>query len=515
VPELRPLEIAAQIDRLIEAQWTVNQPPAPLCSDSDFIRRICLDITGRIPPVDTVMKFLDGGRTPDRIRAVDDLLASPSYGEHFGELWSDRIVPRDLPLDPRPLTQWFAGCFNEGWGWDEVVYSLVSADGSFHPIRLRAPGSSQSPPGLFILVNSEDNLPRPDRLAGASAALFLGAQIQCAECHDHPFARWKQTDFWAMAAFFGRLSVERDQPPTMRWVEAPVAADESAEIMIPSTALKSVGTTVPARLLDDAAYRASGQPVVLRQALARWMTSPENPYLAKAAVNWYWAQFFGRGLVNPVDDLHDENPPSHPAVLQLLADEFARSGCDLKHLIRCLCLSRAYQRDSRWGEASHGSNDDSYACMSVRVPNPGALYDSLVAATGFRELRMGLPRSKSKLGVTMPLTPRAAFIDFFGTQRDASAATDYAYGIPQALKLLNAEVFQQVAPVAQQLARSGLSRDQAVERLYLGTLARRPTPAEFSLVAEFLDRRGDAGVEGGYNALVWVLVNGGEFAVNH
>jgi hypothetical protein len=429
-------------------------------------------------------------------------------------LWSERIVTHDLPTNAAPFIQWLADRFNQGAGWNDIVSDLMTAEGSFTPIRLRAPGAAHNPPATFILANSEDNQPRPDRLAGAAAALFLGVQIQCAECHDHPFSKWKQTDFWGVAAFFGQLHAERtDQPPALVWQETPLAPGQPAEVVIPTTALRAVGTTVPARFLEDEAVRPDDQPL-LRHALARWMTAPDNRIFAKATVNRLWAHFFGRGLVNPVDDMHAENAPSHPAILELLADELKKSGYDLKYVIRCITLSQTYQRTSRpLPENEH--DREAYSRGAVKVLSPGVLYDCLALTTGLRELQLNLPRSKSKQGVTSQLTPREAFIDFFRTQDDAADPTDYSHGIPQVLKLLNAAQLNQSAPVAVRLAQSGQDREAVIEQLYLAALARRPTAEEVTLMADFLGRRQEASPQQGYSAILWVLVNSSEFVLNH
>jgi hypothetical protein len=513
VAGLSPGAVARQIDEHVETKQAAEKTKAsPLCDDAEFIRRVYLDIVGVVPPPSAVVAFLDSQELEKRARLIDDLLARPEYGLHFGELWSERIVARDLPVNPQPFIRWLADYLNQGRGWNEIVFNMVTADGSFTPIRLRAPGAAHNSPALFILANSEDNQPRPDRLAGASAGLFLGAQIQCAECHNHPFAKWKQTDFWGMAAFFGQLSAERGTGVS-QWNEAAPAADKPAEIVIPSTALKSVGKTVEARFLQSDDYRP-GEQTLLRKSLARWMTAPENPFFAKATANRMWAHFFGRGLVNPVDDLHEDNPPSHPAILRLLADELRKSEDDLKHLIRCLCLSQTYQRTSQ-SRGENRSNGDSYSHMTVKVIGPGALYNSLTLVTGFRELTLGLPRSKSKQGVTTALSPRDAFVDFFRSQGEEATASDYTHGIPQALKLLNAEQLNRVAPAVERLVRSGLSRDQLIEQLYLSAFSRRATAQEARLITDFLDRRPNAAPAESFSAVLWTLINSSEFVLNH
>src|SRR5262249_19348327 len=211
--------------------------------------------------------------------------------------------------------------FQRARGWAKIVPGLLAADGDI----------AKNPQTAFVMANSEDFRPRPNLLAGSAARLSLGVQLRCAECHNHPFAPWKQADFWGTAAFFGRLRVNsknkkgppfilnEDPDPDPASAQAPGAA-----IVIPPTAGKAAGQVVRARYLGGTEPDLPAEGA-LRPAFAAWVTSPENPYFARAAVNRMWAHFFGRGLVNPVDDLRDDNPPSHPALLDLLAEEFRAS----------------------------------------------------------------------------------------------------------------------------------------------------------------------------------------------
>jgi hypothetical protein len=520
VAGLDPQAVAYEIDRCIQERLDAEKIPAsPVCDDAEFIRRVYLDIAGVIPPAQRVREFLDDRRPDKRARLIDELLASPQYGLHFAQTWSDRIVSRELAIETAPFAAWLAERMNEGRGWDEVVFDLLTAGGSFNMTGRGKRMASADPRAFFVLVNTEGSNavpaePRPQWLAAESARLFLGVQLQCAECHDHPFTEsWKQTDFWGMAAFFSQLRIERGTE--LAWSEAPLPADQPAEIAIPATALKSVGTIVPARLLgEDKQYRPS-QPALLRQSLAKWITSPENAYFAKAAVNHTWARIFGRGLVEPVDDLRPDNPASHPVILDMLAGEFERAQFDERHLIRCLCLSQTYQRTS--APTTENEHDDlHYSHMAIKALDSGVLYDSLQAATGWPELLVGLPLRKTKAQVITGFTPREVFEDFFrASQGQKSDPLEYAHGLPQALKLMNAAQLNRVAPTVERLLQAGQGRDEIVEQLYLTALARRPTAEEAAFTAEFLDRRKESSREDAYNAVLWALTNSSEFVLNH
>jgi hypothetical protein len=341
-------------------------------------------------------------------------------------------------------------------------------------------------------------------------------QLQCAECHDHPFTpSWKQNDFWGLAAFYGGLRVDHPQQGASVWGETPTVAAQEVSMTIPPTALKNVGRVVPARLLGDKHDYRPTDAELLRTTLAKWMTSPENSLFAEAAANRSWAHFFGRGLVNPVDDLRADNPPTHPAVLALLAEEFKKSQFDLRHLVRCVCLSRTYQRSS-----VPTSNDDAvdptYAHRAIKVLSPGVFYDSLTQAAGLGALKIGLPERKTILTTITDVTPRDTFIDFFRAAVGEEAdPLEYTYGMPQKLKLLNAMQLNQGLPTATDLTARGLSREQTIEQLYLTAFARHPTSEESRRLNEFLDKRKGTNLEEAYSAVLWTLLNSSEFVLNH
>ncbi|MCI0359073.1 MAG: DUF1549 and DUF1553 domain-containing protein [Planctomycetaceae bacterium] len=521
VAGLDPLAVAQKIDREIDAALAVAKLPAsPRSDDAEFIRRVYLDIAGVIPPAEKVSAFFDSQDSDKRARLIDELLASPDYGLHFADLWCDRINVKDLPIYREPFVDWMAGSLNAGRGWDEIVLDLLTAEGRFNFITRGKRLGTDDPQALFLLLNTEEGQgkgPNPAWLAGESGRLFLGVQIQCAECHDHPFTpSWKQADFWGLAAFFGRLRTENPgQQQGLHWQESPAPASEPVSIAIPATSLKNVGQTIPARLLGlDEQYQPAS-PELLRHSLARWITAADNPLFAKATANRTWAHFFGRGLVNPVDDLRQDNQPSHPAVLELLAGELRKSQFDLKHLIRCLCLTSAYQRTSQPLPENEDDNTK-YSHMAIKTISPGVLYDSLKAATGWPEMKVGLPERRTKLTVISLFTPREVFVDFFrAAQGEEADPLEYEQGIPQALKLMNAAQLNRVAPVAQRLAESGAGRDQIVEQLFVTTLARRSSPAEAQTMAAFLDRRAGESAQQQASAVLWILINSAEFGSNH
>lgn len=501
-----------EVDRLLAEAKVLASPPA---DDAEFLRRVTLDITGRIPTYEQAVAFLDSKDPDKRRKLIDGLLASPAYGQHFGAVWRNLMVRRDAgngKKGPDTFTPWLDEQFNRSRGWDAIVRDLLTAEGEV----------ARNPQAGFILANSEGQQPQPNLLAAATARLFLGVQLQCAECHNHPFAPWKQADFWGTAAFFSRVGNGGKKGPPFVLTEAAEADAQAvkgkggpnvptapgAAIAVPNSAGKAAGQIVRAKFLDGP-EPALGDTGPYRPHLAAWVTSAENPYFANAAANRLWAHFFGRGLVHTVDNFHEGNPPSHPALLQLLADEFRASGHDWKHLIRCVCNSQAYQRTSR-PLPENEADKELFSHMTVKVMSPGVFYDALSAAMATDPVagpKTGRPGTKANL------ESRDQFVSFFSTQGDDAEAGEFGHGIPQFLQLMNAPQFNRGAPVVDRLARAGASREQVIEGLYLATLSRRPTAQEVALMADYVARRPDAGKA--YAGVLWILLNSSEFVLNH
>jgi hypothetical protein len=504
-----PLSVAALIDRAVDQRLAEARLPAsPAADDPEFLRRVTLDITGRIPTLGRATGFLDDRDSDRRRSLIDELLSSREYAQHFASIWGNRLAPPNAVKGKPPPDRfgpWLAEQFQRNRGWDQIVSDLLTADGDM----------ARTPQTAFITANSEHFRPQPSLLAGSAARYFLGVQLRCAECHDHPFAAWKQTDFWGTAAFFGRLRNTSKKGPPFILTEAldPEAWSAPAGIItIPSGSGKAAGQVVRARYLrgKEASLPEDGR---LRAVFAAWVTAPENPYFANALVNRTWAHFFGRGLVNPVDDFRDGNPASHPEVVQLLADEFRASGYDLKHLIRCICNSRTYQHSSRPLPANE---KDRELCshMAVKPLSAEAFYDSLVVVLTASKAAPGSGKSKVKVPAPKTLPPEARddFVRFFRAQ-GGTEATEFVQGIPQFLKRLNGDLFNGGAPLIDQLLRSGASREEILTNLYLATLARRPTAAEVGLLSNYVSRQQDP--QQGYAGALWILLNSGEFVLNH
>jgi hypothetical protein len=515
-----PAEVAALIDAEIGERLAAEKvPPSPRCDDAEFCRRVHLDIVGRIPSAEEVVAFLESKDPAKRAKLVDKLLDDPTYGRHMADQWYKLIVPRETDnrrLPPEPFQDWLADNFAHGRGWDRIVYEILAADGD----------GASNPQVTFYLANGDMNRPAPNKYTATAGQLFLGIQIACAECHNHPFTKWKQTDFWGMAAFFGKVRFDPGAKGAMKAGNLPgvteVVADAKAArakgkkggAPVPAGATieipESKGKVVSARYLDGDTPDLARQPAY-RPALADWVTSPDNKLFAQAMVNRMWAKFFGRGFVHPVDDFHAGNPASHPVLLRALSAEFAASGFDLKHLIRCMAASETYQRSSR---PVQGNEDDErlYSRMALKVMTPEVLYDSLTVALGAADKEPAAKGKKPQQGRGPGGNGRAAFAAFFDTADERADAAEYTHGIPQVLRLMNDVRFNRGGTVLAKFGRSGTPA-QAVEAMYLSTLSRRPTEAETKRMVEFIARQKDQ--REGYASAFWVLLNTSEFLLNH
>jgi hypothetical protein len=504
-----PAALARRIDQAIEKQLAAEKVPAsPRADDAEFLRRVALDVTGVIPPAERVTAFLDSKDPAKREKLIDELLASPQYGRHLADVWQHLMLPRDSDnrrLQSAPFDAWLAESFNADKPWDRIVHELLTATGT----------QEESPAVTYFLAN-----PTVDKMTDATARLFLGVQLQCAQCHNHPFTKWKQDEYWGMAAFFMKVRPDR--------VNQAVKNGSSPGIAEVTITAKGKGGGKPPKLPESARtvpakFFQGEQPRLDRNApyrpvLADWIASPKNKFFARAMANRTWGQLFGRGFVNPVDDLRDDNVPSHPELLQDLADAFASSGFDLKFLIKSICLSETYNRTSR--PAAGNENDETlFSHVAVKPLTPEQLYDSLEVVLGpAREVRggrggKGAPNKPAQGGkARLAGSTREQFIAFFSADENA-LATEYHSGIPQALRLMNAPQMNNAAAVAAAHAR-GATPAEAIGHIYVALLSRRPSADETTRLTAFVEKhKGDS--RQAYGDIVWAILNSSEFALNH
>jgi hypothetical protein len=515
-----PAAVAAAVDALIDRkQAEAGVPASTPADDAEFLRRVFLDIVGEIPTAAKARAFLADQDPGKRTKLVEELLADHRFGEHFAHYWHDLLVKRDFDNNRAIRThdvflKWMTTQFNSNRPWNDVVRSMLTASGD----------QALAGETFFIVANSDMGQPAANKIVGTAAALFLGNQLMCCECHVHPYnSGWKQQDFWGLAAFFRKTRAERnvmgknpadflakitDDPPVAK-AKAKDGAEPKADlpggaipIPDPRNEGKFVGAAMPRLLGDNPAGKANAN----RKFVADWFVSPTNPFFARATVNRLWSQFFAFGFVNPLDDIRPTSEATHPEVLQLLAEELVASKFDVKHMIRCMIATKAYQRSSRT-LPKNADDRELMSHMAMKVLSPRSLFHSLSIATDdqLRKPSDTTAPPKKKGG---PPTG----IEFFDAREYDENLSEYAYGVPQLLRLINTNLPPACDAMAVVANRLG-SPDKVIGQLYLSTLSRYPTAAETKRANDFLAKQQD--VVKGYSTLAWALLSSAEFVNNH
>jgi hypothetical protein len=492
-----PSELAARIDKRLETHWKANKVrPAPRADDAEFLRRAYLDITGRIPRPAAIHAFRADLCVAKRRKLIDQLLEDPRCAVHFANVWRATLLPevasnREATIFQAGFENWLKQRLRAGVRYDQLVRELlttpIAAEARDAEPVLRDP---QRPNRLAFFAVKEA---RPENLVAAVTRSFLGIRLECAQCHDHPFAKWKQGQFWSQAAFFAGIRKEGNG------LFAPLTEAADRHQLIPP------GRRKPhqAEFLDGGSpkWQRDRGP---RAVLADWITAPDNPYFARAAVNRMWGHFFGVGLVDPVDDFRDDNPPSDPELLDDLARAFVVSGYDLSYLIRGICRSQAYQRTSARTDASQ-DGIRLPARMTVKALTGEQLFDSLALATGYRD--------EQDKGAA-----RQLFLTRFAL---AGSVNEPETSVQQALTLLNGRFVAwatdpEKCPTLIAVSQTpGMSLGQRIEALYLATLSRQPSAKELARLEKHV-RKARSGREAERLAdIFWMLLNTAEFRMNH
>lgn len=491
------------IDRHIRAQWPPAQSAAE-ADDAQFLRRVSLDLTGHILRVFEVREFLADGSPDKRARAVERMLASPDFARHMATVWRTRMLPDSA--NPQSayfaaqLEAWLRGQFKENVPWDKIASSLLNAPPpAMDEMRGRPAASEEAGPGVYYQAMEY----KPENIAGATSRLLLGVNLECAQCHDHPTAQWKREQFWQYAAFFAEQAANGQ-----RLTGEMTPAVSARSIRIPKT-----DVVVNARFLDGA--EPDFAPFTQTTgALSAWMTAKGNPYFAASLANKMWAHFFGIGLLDPLDEPGRENPPSHPELLDALAKDFVAHGYDVKHLVRGIVNSKAYQLSSSAG-GPETANGRLFARMPVRGLSPEQIYDSLILATGHRD---GQPTARDALLQGYQGTSgRAEFLSRFNNRADRP--TEAQTTILQALSLMNGQLVARATDLrdSETLAAVGdasfMSAAEKIETLFIAALSRPPSADELARFTRHVESAADQGRA--LSDVFWVLLNTAEFRTNH
>ena len=474
-------------------------PPSPVCDDQTFIRRVTVDVAGRLPTADEARQFIADADPDKRNRLIDRLLESEGYGDYFANKWSavlrnKRRNANDVPYTYR-FHAWIRSAMQQNMPYDEFTRNILAATGDVE---------SHPPVAWYREVRTNEQ-----RMED-TAQLFLGLRLGCAKCHHHPFERWSQSDYYGFQAFFSQVAMKQSRLNTVRNIVDYVSLNGRAPTaQNPRTRQNVLPTGLGAEPIEIPAYEDA------RHYMVDWMTAPENPFFARALVNRYWKHFFGRGIVDPEDDMRVTNPPSNPALLDALAQHFIDNGFDLKDLVRTICLSRTYQLSSEPNEFNYRDKQN-YSSFYPRRLTAEVLYDAVNQVSGTTSRFGGVPQGT--LAVQLPDNGfNDYFLQVFGKPEAESACEcerNPEANLAQSLHLLNSTDIQ--GRVSNANGRAALfARDQtrfdaeSVTELYYWAYARPPKPEELDFVLgqiALYENKQQA-----FEDVLWAMFNSREF----
>jgi hypothetical protein len=495
------------VDELVFAKLRqVGMPPSALCDDATFLRRVTLDIAGRLPTLEETDIFL-AEKSPDRRdQLIERLLASTDYAEHFAQKWGALLRNRrDTPAQMRgtfAFHAWVRDQLQTNAPFDRIVREILTASGD----------PADNPPALWYRQVRSLNHQIED-----TAQLFLGQRLQCAQCHHHPYEKWSQHDYYSFGAFFSQLARKPAANPGEEFILARRAA--------PSTMNKKSGQSVPPAGLG-APPPALAPEDDARAALADWMTRPENPLFARSLANRYWKHFLGRGLVEPEDDLRETNPPTNEPLLAALASHFAARH-DLKDLVRVICRSSTYQLSAQ-PNAHNAKDRHYYSRFQPRRLPAETLHDAIQQVLGTGTKFENQPAGTR--AVALPdnsFNSSSYFLTLFG-RPDSSSACECERStestLAQSLHLLNSKELQEkiassTARPARLLADSSRTHADRLRELHRRAYGREPGAEEIRIALTHIEGTGQPAssrsAQAAYEDIVWTLINTKEFLFNH
>jgi hypothetical protein len=482
----------------------LNILPSDLCTDQEFIRRAYLDLCGVLPTPAETRKFLDSKDTQKRARLVDELLERPEYADFWTLKWSDvfRSTRKTVQLKGTFVFQkWMHNHIERNTPFDAVVREVIASGGS----------TFANPAANYYRIARD-----PQNLAETTAQLFFGIRMQCAKCHNHPFEKWTQDDYYSLAAFFARVKHRKDalEPGDKQGKEGAevIYVERAGEVTQPRT-----GKTMPPKFLGGpVAEVAAGKD--RREALAKWMTSPANPFLPKSVVNRVWYHLMGRGIVDPVDDFRDSNPSANDDLLDALAKDFVKHEFDVKYIIRTVMNSRTYQLSARTN--AFNKDDTKYFSHAVtKLHTAEQLFDAICYATDVPEKFANFP-----LGTRAVQLPDGEinhpFLKTFGQPARELACECEREGdsnLAQALQLINGPAVNDRLRNATnrigKLLAAKKSDREVLDELFLVTLTRLPTDGEVQAMLGHVSAQMDK--RKAWEDVHWALINSKEFLFRH
>ena len=470
--------------------------PSDVCTDEEFLRRAYLDLTGRLPRIEETQAFLADQAGDRRAKLVDALLESDDFAEFWTLKWSDIVRSNRKKLTStgvHKFQRWVYDGIRTDMGLDKLAHELLTASGSVF----------ENPAASYWRASRD-----PNDATETTAQLFLGIRIQCAKCHNHPFEKWSQDNYYGIAAAFTRIGRQQGAKPD----EEIIHVTRSGEMKQPRT-----GQTMKVHLLlkGDVDVPADQDR---RQVFADWLVSAENPFFAKASVNRIWGHLMGRGIVEPVDDFRDSNPPSNAALLDELAEQFARNGFSRKWAIRTIMNSRVYQLSSKKNDFN--ADDEIYASHATpRLLSAEQLLDAICQVTDVAENFSGLPAGTRAVALPDPPTDHY-FLKVFGQpQREMACQCERSSesNLSQALQMINGPTVHNKLRAENgrihQMVKASKTDDEIISTLYLAALARNPVEAELNAARKHIAGSSDRLLA--LEDVGWAILNSKEFLFQH
>lgn len=499
VPGFRPTEVPTDnlIDRAVFSKLNhMRIPPSEPCTDAEYLRRVYLDVIGQLPTPEEVASFLQDPSPSKRERVVDGLLTRTEFYDFWTLKLADVLRSNSRLIQNKGthvFQRWIRSALEQNMPMDRFVRELLTAEGS----------TFRNPAANYYRISRD-----PESSVETTAQLFLGVRIQCAKCHNHPFERWTQDDYYGFAAFFSRVRQKKGGAPD----EEVIFTADGGDVRQPRT-----GQVMKAKALGGPVLEAE-ETRDRRPALAEWLTRPENPFFARSLVNRVWFHLMGRGIVEPVDDFRDSNPASNDELLNGLAADFSANAYDLKRLIRQVLLSRTYQLSARPNELN--TNDNLYFSHAQTKLLPAeVLLDAISTVTGTATKFDGLPSGTRAVQIPDGKMDNPFLKTFGRPARELACECERESdsNLSQALQLIGGETvngkLRDDNGRMARLAASDRSPEEITRELYMVAVGREPTASEIAASSEHLSNAKDR--RQAVEDLGWVLINSKEFLFRH
>ncbi len=494
--EKRPFEPVNYVDELVAAKLKkLRLHPSEQCSDEEFLRRVSIDLVGLTPTFEEYNTFIQDSDPNKRTKKIDELLTRKEFTEVWVSKWAEWLMMRSSnQVSQKSIFlyyQWLVDQIANNVPMDKMVQDILSSSG----------GTFKTPQTNFYEIE-RDQL----KVAENVAQIFMGMRIQCAQCHNHPFDRWTQDDYYNFAGFFSQVGRKRGED----YREQIIYNRGSGEVRHPVTGKNAIPT-----FLGGEAPDVKGKD--RREVVAQWLASPENPYFAKNFANRIWHHFFGIGIVEEIDDVRISNPASNPELLDALATKFTEYNYDMRKLVRDICMSKTYQRSTRRNE-SNDSDENNFAHQTIRRIKAESMLDIVSHVTNTKDDFVKLPLGARAVQIADGATSTYFLTTFGRASRETACSCEVKMEptLSQALHLMNGDTVNnkmRQGGLVKKLMKDGLAPPQIVEQFYIITLTRKPTPQEVEALAPLYAE--GANVEQGLEDAFWALLNSREFLFNH